>query len=53
MPKLNDAERNQFSSIAINSFVEYSDAEIARLRTMAQEISEILSALSQRLKKAA
>ncbi len=53
MAKLSDAERNQFSSIAINSFVEYNNEEISRLREMADEISQILSSLSHRLKKAA
>jgi hypothetical protein len=52
MAKLTDAERNLFNSIGINSFVEYGEEEIESLREMAQEISQIISAVSQRAKAA-
>jgi hypothetical protein len=52
MAKLTDAERNLFNSIGINSFVEYSEEEVGELREMAEEISHIISAVSQRAKAA-
>jgi hypothetical protein len=52
MAKLTDAERNLFNSIGINSFVEYSEEEIEELREMAEEISQIISAVSQRARAA-
>lgn len=52
MAKLTDAERSLFNSIGINSFVQYNEEEIEKLREMAEEIGQIMSAVSERAKAA-